>query len=59
MEIPFSAFGAYPRSGSSWHGNLFRVSRFAGERMYLVLSPTLTDTPNYHVPERFIPLKFC
>jgi hypothetical protein len=41
-----------------WRANLFRISRLNGERQYLALSPTFTETPNYHVAERFVALKF-
>jgi hypothetical protein len=58
MEIPFEAFGRRPEPGEVWQGNLFRISRFEGERRYLALSPTLTESPSYHVPERFINLRF-
>ena len=58
MSIPFAAFGVHPESGSTWYANLFRVSRFKGERLYLAFSPTLGEQPNYHVPERFVPLTF-
>lgn len=58
MAIPFSAFGLTPQAGDVWHGNLFRISRWQGERQYLALSPTLTATPDYHLPERFVPLRF-
>lgn len=58
MAIPFSAFGFIPQMGDVWHGNLFRLSRWQGERQFLALSPTLTATPDYHVPERFVPLRF-
>ena len=58
MAIPFEAFGCSPQPGDVWHANLFRVSRFDGERKYLALSPTFTAEPNYHVPERFVELRF-
>jgi hypothetical protein len=58
MAIPFAAFDARPQRGDSWWGNLFRISRRRGERHYLALSPTLTRSPNFHVPERFVRLKF-
>jgi len=58
MAIPFTAFGCKPQTGDVWHANLFRVSRVNGERQYLALSPTLTEIPNYHVPERFVGLRF-
>ncbi len=59
MAIPFETFGCRPESGDIWHGNLFRVSRLNRERQYLALSPTYTETPNFHVAERFLPLRFA
>ena len=58
MAIPFSAFGVSPERGDVWWGNLFRVSRFKGERKYLALSPNSSTTPNFHVPESFVKLRF-
>jgi hypothetical protein len=58
MAIPFAAFGINPQRGDCWRGNLFRVTRFKGERHYLALSPTMTERPNFHAPERFIDLIF-
>jgi hypothetical protein len=58
MAIPFSAFGLTPQVGDEWEGNLFRVSRLNGERQFLAFSPTFTETPSYHVPERFVKLRF-
>jgi hypothetical protein len=58
MAIPFDAFGCSPQPGDVWYGNLFRISKFQGARRYLAFSPTLTEEPNYHVPDRFIRFKF-
>jgi len=58
MAIPFNAFARTPQPGDCWAGNLFRISRLNGERQYLALSPTLTEAPNFHVPERFVKLRF-
>ncbi|MCG3159742.1 MAG: hypothetical protein JMDDDDMK_00759 [Acidobacteria bacterium] len=58
MAVPFDAFGCHPQPGDLWHANLFRISRYGGERQYLALSPTLTEKPNYHAPERFVGLRF-
>jgi hypothetical protein len=58
MAIPFAAFGIVPKVGDEWAANLFRVSRLNGERQFLAYSPTLTETPSYHVPERFVQLRF-
>ena len=58
MAIPFAAFGCRPQANEIWQANLFRISRFAGERQYLSLSPTFTEIPNFHLPERFVNLRF-
>lgn len=58
MAVPFMAFGCAPQAGDVWHTNLFRVSRLNGVRQYLTLSPTFTETPNFHVAERFVELHF-
>jgi len=58
MAIPFEAFGCRPQANNIWKANLFRIGRFNGERQYLALSPTLTEQPNYHVPEAFVDLCF-
>lgn len=57
MAIPFSAFDCTPQPGDIWHANLFRISRLNGQRQYLTYSPTLTEQPNFHVSESFVP--FC
>ena len=58
MAIPFSAFGITPQVGDAWDANLFRVSRLHGERQFLAYAPTLTEKPSFHVPERFVKLRF-
>lgn len=58
MTIPFTAFGCSPSPGDIWFGNLFRIGRIDGERNYLAYSPTLTEVPNYHVPERFVRIEY-
>ena len=58
MAIPFSAFEIAPQVGDEWEANLFRISRLNGVRQFLAYSPTLTEKPNYHVPEKFVKLKF-
>ena len=53
LKVPWSAFGRKPRAGDVWLGNLFRCVGKDPNRGYLAWSPTLTKTPNFHVPERF------
>ncbi|MDX2034264.1 MAG: carbohydrate-binding family 9-like protein [Blastocatellia bacterium] len=58
MAIPFEAFGCRPAAGEVWQANLFRIGRVNGERQYLAFSPTFTEVPSFHVPERFVNLRF-
>jgi hypothetical protein len=58
MAVPFEAFGCKPRPDEVWRANLFRIGRYNGERHYLAYSPTLSTAPSYHVPERFVGLRF-
>jgi hypothetical protein len=58
MAIPFDAFGTRPQVGEVWRANLFRIGRYHGQRQYLAFSPTLTEIPNFHVPEKFVDLRF-
>jgi len=58
MAIPFSAFGIKPAVGSIWQANLFRIGRVSGERNYLAFSATGTEQPSFHVPDRFVDLRF-
>lgn len=58
MALPFAAFGERPSVGDEWCGNLFRVSRFRGERVYLAYSPNNSERPNFHVPESFVKIEF-
>ena len=53
MKIPWTAFGRKPSPGEVWLGNLLRCIGKDPNRGYLAWSPTLTETPNFHVPERF------
>lgn len=58
MVLPFAAFGVTPQSGAIWHANLYRISRLGGVRQFLSYAPTLTATPDFHVPDRFVELQF-
>ncbi len=53
MKIPWSAFGKNPEPGDVWLGNLLRCVGQGPDRGYLAWSPTMTEQPNFHVPERF------
>ena len=53
MKIPWKALGKTPKDGDVWLGNLLRCVGKDPDRGYLAWSPTMTKTPNYHVPERF------
>jgi hypothetical protein len=58
MAIPFEAFECVPSVGDIWRANLFRITRLNGVRQYLTLSPTFTETPDFHVTESFVDLRF-
>ena len=58
IKIPWSAFGRRPKSGDVWLGNIFRCVGTEPDRGYLAWQPTITKTPNFHVPERFGNFKF-
>ena len=53
MKIPWTAFGKKPEAGDVWLGNLFRQVGSGETRGYLAWSPTMTATPQFHVPEKF------
>jgi alpha-galactosidase len=53
IEIPWQAFGHIPHVGEKWRGNFFRCVGKDPNRGYLAWCPTLTDSPNFHVPEAF------
>ncbi|MGD9905111.1 MAG: carbohydrate-binding family 9-like protein [Vicinamibacterales bacterium] len=59
MQIPFAALGGPPTAGDRWRANLFRVGRIDGRRHYLAWAPTGTPAPDFHVPDRFVPLRFA
>ena len=53
IKVPWEAFGARPGIGDVWLGNLFRCVGTGSTRGYLAWQPTETETPNFHVPEKF------
>jgi len=55
MALPFSQIGrgrSSPRPGETWRANLYRVEN-TGQAEFLCWSPTMTDPPSFHVPDRF------
>lgn len=53
IRIPWEAFGARPKVGDVWLGNLFRCIGKDPNRGYLAWRPTRTAKPNFHVPDAF------
>jgi hypothetical protein len=53
LRVPWSAFGQRPNAGDIWLGNLFRQVGSGERRGYLAWSPTETEAPQFHVPEKF------
>lgn len=53
IKVPWEGLGKTPKAGDVWLGNIFRCVGKDPDRGYLAWSPTMTKTPNFHVPERF------
>lgn len=53
IKIEWKAFGKTPKAGDVWLGNIFRCVGKDPDRGYLAWSPTMTKSPNFHVPEGF------
>ncbi len=53
FKVPWTAFDRRPDVGERWLGNLFRQVGSGETRGYLAWSPTMTEEPQFHVPERF------
>lgn len=53
IKIPWAALGKQPKVGDVWLGNLFRCIGSDPGRGYLAWRPTMTETPSFHVPEKF------
>ena len=58
IKVEWKAFGKTPKKGDVWLGNLFRATGSEPHRGYLAWSPTMTKTPNFHVPEKFGEFEF-
>lgn len=53
FKVEWKAFDVKPKAGDVWLGNIFRAVGSAEKRGYLAWSPTKTNVPNFHVPEKF------
>jgi len=58
MEIPWTGFGGRPETNDVWTGNIFRCTGSGDSRGYLAHNPTLTERPDFHVPNAFVPMTF-
>ncbi|MGI8883542.1 MAG: carbohydrate-binding family 9-like protein [Pyrinomonadaceae bacterium] len=58
IKIEWKAFGKQPKAGDIWVGNIFRCVGAGETRGYLAWSPTETEEPSFHVPEKFGEFKF-
>ncbi len=58
LKVEWKAFGKTPKVGDVWLGNILRAVGTEPNRGYLTWSPTLTKTPNFHVPEKFGEFEF-
>lgn len=58
IALPFAGLGvAPPAPGTRWRGNCYRIE-YGPPDTYLAWSPTRTQRPNFHVPDRFGILEF-
>lgn len=53
FKIDWQAFCKIPKAGEIWKGNILRCIGEGETRGYLAWQPTLTEKPNFHVPEKF------
>jgi hypothetical protein len=58
IKIEWRAFGKIPQANDVWFGNIFRCVGAGSTRGYLAWSPTLTNAPAFHVPEKFGEFEF-
>jgi hypothetical protein len=58
IKIEWKAFGKKPKAGDVWLGNVFRCVGRGENRGYLAWLPTMTNSPNFHVPEKFGEFEF-
>lgn len=58
IKVEWKAFGATPKKGDVWLGNIFRCIGAGENRGYLAWSPTFTNQPSFHVPEKFGEFEF-
>ncbi len=58
IKVEWKAFGATPKAGDVWLGNIFRCVGKDPTRGYLAWSPTKTKEASFHVPEKFGEFEF-
>ena len=58
FKVEWAAFGKVPKADEVWKGNILRCVGAGEKRGYLAWQPTLTEKPNFHVPEKFGEFQF-
>lgn len=58
FKVEWQAFGKVPKTSEIWKGNILRCVGIGETRGYLTWQPTLTEKPNFHVPEKFGDFEF-
>ena len=58
LAIPLAALTKQFDPSRAWRANFYRVEGSREPRAYLAWQPTLTPTPNFHVPAAFGTLRF-
>ncbi len=59
LRVEWTAFGVTPNPGDVWLGNLYRCVGRGKTRGYIAWSAPRTETPDFHVPERFGEFRFA
>lgn len=58
FKVEWKAFGKAPMIGEIWLGNILRCVGAGETRGYLTWQPTMTEKPNFHVPDKFGEFEF-
>jgi alpha-galactosidase len=58
LAIPLSALSRDFDPSKTWRANFYRIEGSKEPRTYFAWQPTLTPTPNFHVPSTFGKLRF-
>lgn len=59
LAIPWQGLeSSKPKVNDNYKANLFSIGSLANQRLFMCYNPTLTASPDFHVPSRFVDLVF-